>query len=615
MALKQVEEVKRLLDGRGCDFEVVSTLSFGDRHKEISLMDSRLASDFFTLELDNALLDGTADIAVHSAKDLPYPLPGGIELLALTQATDNSDSLVARDGLTLQALPVGSKVGTSSAGRKAELQALRPDLIVVPIRGTIEERIAQVDNGQIDALIVATCALDRLGLRGLASETLPFKTHPLQGHLAVTAAQGSTLVNLFRSIDIRRGFGKVTLVGFGPGAPDLLTIRARKKLEEAHIIYYDDLTNEAFLEAFDCRKVYVGKRCGKHSHDQDEINELIYRSAVAGLRTVRLKGGDPMVFGHAREEIDYLKSRMVDVEVVPGISSASAMSALTQIPLTHRGMAQSVAFVLGHTNQPQTPAADTLVYYMGGGNISTIARRLLDAGRRPNTPVALVSNVSLPGERVVLSTLNELRWATYRVTPVMIVIGSVVEFYGKNKGQTYNTGTQGETPLIEITPSNIAQPQAQAFDWVVFTSRYGVRYYTEPLDGTRIASVGSVTTAEIAGRGYEVTFESPTQSAKGLIDFFVRQPPQKILLPRSDKGLKTLSEALEKQGHRVTDLAVYTNTPNPKAIKQDLTAYDRVLFTSPTTVEVFRQLYADAETNHLLLIAKGETTYEAIQTL
>ena len=156
------------------------------------------------------------------------------------------------------------------------------------------------------------------------------------------------------------------MVGFGPGNPELLTLAGDKALKEADVIFHDDLVDKAYLNKYQAEKVYVGKRKGKHSHHQDEINELIYRAALSGRAVVRLKGGDPMVFAHGREEIDYMQSRFVRISVIPGISSGMALSAYTHIPLTHRGVASSFAFVTGHEKTVQTPSADTLVYYMGG---------------------------------------------------------------------------------------------------------------------------------------------------------------------------------------------------------------------------------------------------------
>ena len=611
LALLQVEELVK--EAGITDYELIKTTSYGDRHKEVSLMDEGLAQDFFTRELDEALLEGRADIAVHSAKDLPNPLPDGIELLALTEGKDPSDSLVARDGLTLATLPEGSKVGTSSAQRKEELLKVRPDLVVVPIRGTIEERIAQVDSGAVDALIVATCALDRLGLSHRATERLPFKTHPLQGKLAVTG----------------RHYGKVYLVGYGPGDPELITVKGQRLLKEADVVFYDDLSFVPVPVPVPVpvqKYIYVGKRSGRHSHSQEEINELMYQAATEGKTVVRLKGGDPMVFAHGREEIDYLQSRFVKVEVVPGISSGIALASLTQIPLTHRGLARSVAFVLGHAKDIQTPTADTLLYYMGGAKVSEIAHSLIASGRSAETPVALVTNVSLPNQRTVFTSLGEMKWAVFKATPVLIVVGEVVALEAKaHKSRVYDTSSTSETPLIKIehlpfiSNSNM---DILEFDYIVFTSRHGVKHFFEEYNNNsqlpKIISVGSVTTAALRERGIEPFFESPTQSARGIIDFFRDKPRgSRILLARSDKGLKALTDGLRQ--HEVTDLPVYSNRPDKDAVKQDLSQYDKILFSSPSGVEAFRDLYGITENKELqfdgLIIAKGETTYEAIQTV
>ena len=607
LALLQVEELVK--EAGITDYELIKNTSYGDRHKEVSLMDEGLAQDFFTRELDEALLEGRADIAVHSAKDLPNPLPDGIELLALTEGKDPSDSLVARDGLTLATLPAGSKVGTSSAQRKEELLKVRPDLVVVPIRGTIEERIAQVDSGAVDALIVATCALDRLGLSHRATERLPFKTHPLQGKLAVTG----------------RHYGKVYLVGYGPGDPELITVKGQRLLCEADVVFYDDLSFVP-VKAPVQKYIYVGKRSGRHSHSQEEINELMYQAATEGKTVVRLKGGDPMVFAHGREEIDYLQSRFVKVEVVPGISSGIALASLTQIPLTHRGLARSVAFVLGHSKDIQTPTADTLIYYMGGAKVSEIAHSLIASGRSAETPVALVTNVSLPNQRTVFTSLGEMKWALFKATPVLIVVGEVVSLEAKtHKSRVYDTSSTSETPLIKIehlpfiSNSNM---DILEFDYIVFTSRHGVKHFFEEYNNNsqlpKIISVGSITTAALRERGMEPFFESPTQSARGIIDFFRDKPRgSRILLARSDKGLKALTDGLRQ--HEVTDLPVYSNRPDKDAVKQDLSQYDKILFSSPSGVEAFRDLYGITKDKELqfdgLIIAKGETTYEAIQTV
>ncbi len=638
LSLLQVKEVFSLLPQ--VKYNLLELASFGDKNKHISLLDSVTAGDFFTRELDKTLLDNEADIAIHSAKDLPYPLLSGLELYCLTKAVDKTDSLVSKGNLTLLQLPARSRIGTSSNTRKVELSKLRPDITVVGIRGTIEERIAQIDNGYIDALIVATCALKRLGLSSRIAEILPFKTHPLQGNLAVVGRKNNPeLKALFSPFDIRTDYGKVTLVGFGPGNPDLLTLGGDKALSAANIIFHDDLIDKDFLEKYKAEKIYVGKRKDKHSHHQDDINELIYQAAIAGKAVIRLKGGDPMIFAHGREEVDFLQSRFVEVEVIPGISSGIAFSAYTHIPLTHRGISSSVAFVTGHSDKDvQIPNVDTLVYYMAGANISAIAKKLITAGRDPDTPVALVHNVSLPGQKTFFSSLKELQFSVIKYpTPILVVIGNVVAFENSDAYEQHIlvTGTtcaeyQGRgnivhTPLIKVQKTQVnaqyktLKEKINTYNWIVFTSRYGVRFFFEILNEIRfdirrlgtikIASVGKTTTAELSKYQIYPDVESETESAEGLIYYFkeIKLTGNKILLPRSDKGLKYLSGELESLGNQITDIPIYINTINHHAEKVDLSRFRKIIFSSPSGVEAFKNLYGEIPIG-VQLIAKGKTT-------
>ncbi len=172
-------------------YRLITKKSYGDKHQKISLLNGEVPDDMFTRELDEALLNNKADIAIHSAKDLPQHLNPELEVIALYEAFDKTDALVSRNRLKLNQLPAGSTVGTSSPLRKKELLEARPDLQVVSIRGCIEERVQQVYDGQVDAVIVATCALKRLGMAGEIAEVLPFSTHPMQGRLAITARKGN----------------------------------------------------------------------------------------------------------------------------------------------------------------------------------------------------------------------------------------------------------------------------------------------------------------------------------------------------------------------------------------------------------------------------------------
>lgn len=221
--------------------------------------------------------------------------------------------------------------------------------------------------------------------------------------------------------------GLVTLVGFGPGDPDLLTRGGEKAIAAADIIFYDNLIDETFLDHYTAEKVYVGKRCHRHSHEQDEINELMVQAALLGKNVVRLKGGDPMIFGHGGEEVSFVRSFGIEVKVIPGISTGTAVAALTQVPLTHRGISSSVAFITGHTTDLLLPNTDTLVCYMAGSTIHKIAAKAISEGRKPETPVMLVHNVSHTDQKEYFATLESLSHSdeTYP-TPIIIVIGEVV---------------------------------------------------------------------------------------------------------------------------------------------------------------------------------------------
>ena len=237
--------------------------------------------------------------------------------------------------------------------------------------------------------------------------------------------------------------GRVRLVGAGPGDPDLLTIKAARALGEADVVVYDRLTPEPILALArpNARLLYVGKRKARHALPQDDINALLVGLAREGFDVVRLKGGDPFVFGRGGEELAACRAAGVPCEVIPGISAGLAAAAAVGAPVTHRGVAQAVTFVTGHAapgaggEEPGEPALDwaalakpnhTVVVYMGLSTAPVIAARLIAAGRSPGTPVVLVENASLPNERRLAAALGTLGEAAKMLeAPTVLVIGEV----------------------------------------------------------------------------------------------------------------------------------------------------------------------------------------------
>ena len=611
----QVEEFFGQYPEIGYELNIIASL--GDKHKEISLLTGEAPTDIFTRELDRAILNGEADICVHSAKDLPYPLPAGMSVICLTKAKDQTDSLVSRTGATLKELPAGAIVGTSSPMRRRELLKLRPDLTVRGIRGTIEERVAQVERGDYDAAIVATCALQRLGMEDKIAERLPFATHPLQGMLAVTArsARAEEMRHIFFRGNLMLDQGSVTIAGFGPGDPELLTVKAVKALEKADVIIHDDLIDRTYLNNFRAAKIYVGKRSGRHSAEQEEINNIMLREARLGRNVVRLKGGDPAIFAHTGEETEFLRRNLVSVSVIPGISAASAMAAELGLGLTHRGVSSSVAFVNGHAEKLLPADADTLVYFMGGSRTAGIARQLIERGKPTDTPVLLVSHVGSTDRREYETTLERLQEGDdgQLPTPVICLVGDVAALRHKSAGsRTLYTGSQCPdpnfiwTPLIKLTPvadttaleDSARKTAADAYKYVIFTSRHAARYWAEAAgdefhmpETTKVVAIGETTENELTDLGLRVDMRPDTDDSYGIIRLMESQERGAVLIPRSDKALQIIPDGLRKLGYDVTTLVAYENKINHTARRINMDDVDTIIFTSPSTIDAFIALY------------------------
>ena len=238
----------------------------------------------------------------------------------------------------------------------------------------------------------------------------------------------------------QRPDGRATLVGCGPGDPDLLTLRAVKAIQSADALLFDALIDPAILELArpDARRIDVGKRCGRHAMRQAAITALIVRLARSGAHVVRLKGGDPFVFGRGGEELASLRGAGVPVTVVPGVTAACAAAASLQVPLTHRGVARSVHFVTGHGADGMLPTHDwvalarsggTIAAYMAGGTLGLMVARLIAAGMAGATPAVAIENASRAHERRLFRALAELPEALTAAGfdgPTLMLIGAVV---------------------------------------------------------------------------------------------------------------------------------------------------------------------------------------------
>lgn len=263
----------------------------------------------------------------------------------------------------------------------------------------------------------------------------------LAGEETVAREQMLTLVNAESARE--KPAGRVAIVGAGPGDPDLLTFKAMRALQHADVIVYDKLVGPEILDYArrDAERIYVGKTRGHHSRSQDEINAILVAEAGLGKHVVRLKGGDPFIFGRGGEEQDYLAQHGVEVEVVPGITAAAGCAAVSGIPLTHREHAQAVTLVTGHAKDGE-PDLDwaalaslkqTLVIYMGVSTIDRTCRRLVEHGLSPQTPAAVIEKGTLPDQRTVTGSLDDLAGlvrANGIKGPGLFIVGDVVSAAG-----------------------------------------------------------------------------------------------------------------------------------------------------------------------------------------
>ncbi|MDE2027724.1 MAG: uroporphyrinogen-III C-methyltransferase [Candidatus Omnitrophica bacterium] len=652
LALAQIEEIAGEMKacGKPIAFEIIKIETAGDKDKTTPL--TQTPDNFFTDAIDRALLAGQTDIAVHSAKDLPQQLDEGLKIFALTKGFEDKDAWAGR--VAWKDLPPNPRIGTSSVLRQQQILAMRPDAKIIQIRGTIHERLQMVKEAQVDGVVVAACALKRLKLEDQIKDIFPWEGMPLQGQLAVVGrCNDRRLEELFSRIDVRRRYGKVTLVGAGPGDPELMTLKGLKALKEADCVVYDYLLDMSLLKhAPQAEHIYAGKRKGGHSLPQAELSKLLKEKAFAGKNVVRLKGGDPFIFGRGAEELEYLRAYHIDVEVVPGISAAIGIPSSLGIPLTARGLSSSVAFLSGHESDedqdhPKTiavPEADTLVFFMGLTKLGIIVKSLRQAGWADDTPVMIIANGTKPQEEIVKGVLADIEVLiqTHEMKPpALIVVGKTVDFYRPARTKTFlHCGTHPEIyrhlgriihwPMIEIQAVSLNKPQQEdlrkafdAADMVICTSWYAAQNFVDTFrsidpktdwSAKIFAAIGQKTRKALQDHGIEPALVSQEETAEGLFKAIKQEAALKgkrILFPRSNLPNPFLKEALEKEGALVTEVAIYRNV---KPARRDLPSelIDGIIFTSPSTVKNFLIDYGTIPVSWQIL-AKGPVTLKTLQ--
>lgn len=449
--------------------------------------------------------------------------------------------------------------------------------------------------------------------------------------------------------------GKVFLVGAGPGDPGLITVRGVECLQRADVVVYDKLINPVLLRHVPgaAELIYAGKEPKKHTLTQEEINQLLIDRARAGKTVVRLKGGDPVVFGRGSEEAEALRAAGVEYELVAGVTSAVAGPMAAGIPVTHRGVATAFVVVTGHEDPTkESPQVDwasvarfpgTRVILMGVERLRAIAAELMRHGLAGETPVAVVQDATTPRQRVVtgtLATIGELAEREQVRPPAITVVGEVVRLretlrwwerrplFGKRIAVTRSREQASElvrrlselgadvleVPTIAIRPPAARGPLREAldglgeYDWIVFTSPNGVTAFFEEffqkfddiraLGGVRIAVVGPATAEKVRALRLRVDLQPEEFTTEALLETFRREVScenVKFLLPRADLADQRLARGLEDLGAIVDDIDAYRTVPATEDVsghRARLLAEgaDYVTFTSSSTVANFCRL-------------------------
>jgi uroporphyrinogen III methyltransferase/synthase len=435
--------------------------------------------------------------------------------------------------------------------------------------------------------------------------------------------------------------GIVHLVGAGPGDPGLLTLRAVELLAAADVVLYDRLIGAGALDhAPDAELIYVGKQGGGPQMPQEEINRLLLEHARAGRRVVRLKGGDPFVFGRGGEEALLLREAGIDVEVVPGVTAGVAAPAYAGIPVTHRDLASGVAFVTGHED-PQKPdtAIDwaalarfpgTLVFYMGVRALPRIAERLVAEGRPASEPVAVVERGTLPGQRTLVATLADVaeRAAAAGIrAPAITLVGPVASLHeplawlerrplhGRTVAVTRARAQASplaarlrelgadvvEAPAIRIEPREDALPDPRGYDLVCVTSPNGAELLMDrlrdarDLAGVRVAAIGPGTARALRARGVEPDVVPARAVAEGLVEALAGVALERVLIAGAADSRPVLAEALRARGAQVDEVALYATVAEPldAPARAAATGADYLLLASGSAVRFFARAAGD----------------------
>ncbi len=468
--------------------------------------------------------------------------------------------------------------------------------------------------------------------------------------------------------------GKVWLVGAGPHDAGLFTLKGKAVLEQADVVVYDHLVGQSILAMIPktCKRINVGKISGNHPVPQKEINQILVKEALEGKRVVRLKGGDPFLFGRGGEELETICENGIPFEVVPGVTSAISVPAYNGIPVTHRDYCSSVHIITGHTKNLERADIDfpslvkfggTLIFLMGVASMPVICSELIDAGMDPETPAAILERGTTAHQRRVVSDLAHLPEESAKAeirTPAIVVVGKVCSLAerfhwaedrplgrlkimvtrpkGRSSALTARLQEYGaevvEVPTIEtdmILENELlseALKNIGEYQWIAFTSPFGVQVFFQKLLelkidvrkllGLKFAAIGTATRKAIEDRGILVDLMPEIYDGRALGEALARRivaedekndEQQLVLIPRAKIGTEEVLKPLDEAGVLYEDLPIYDTVEAPD---DEFSWYDDtvdyVAFTSASTVRGFVRMAKDIDYTTVKAVCIGEQT-------
>ena len=612
----------------------------GDR--DLATPIERSAPDFFTKDLDDAVRDGSIDFAVHSAKDLPDPVPEDLDWFWLPLKEDPRDCWVFRKeneaAFFNRARSTKFRIGVSSGRRTGYAKERFPGSKMLPVRGAIDSRLCQISDGRYDLVLMAMAGLKRLFpewnggslpfgdgnlvVQPIAADDLPPPEG--QGRLAVVYRKGNVRMN-----EIRRTFVKaVRFTSAGIGNAGTMTLRAAQDLEEADVVLADELSG-VVCGSRDVEWIDVGKRCGAHTKMQPEITRMICDEVRKGKRVVRLKGGDAGLFGRLSEEVDALLELDIPFVVRPGVSALTAATTANGLLLTKRGEANGFMASTPRSSGTKTPQ----VFFMA----TRMAREML--GRfPPDTPYAMVWDACGPNERVETGLCGKPRLGDDTLPGLLVVGYAGVPFVRRKVLATCSETVMPravcmledrglnpvEWPMIALAlRSGVDRRIAgleDRYDAVVLTSPVAVRMFFSAWKGDRrrlpeFWTCGAGTDAELRKFGVSSDIMPESEfSADGLVAVLRcktgRVKGKRVLRLRSAKAPRTVAAAIRRMGAAVDDIVLYDNTPVDRDVALPVT--DAVFFASSSAVEAFVGRYGAKRLRGVDIYVIGEPTRNAL---